>query len=416
LSGTVLPCTEQGIRNAIAAGDDAYTFDCDGTVPVVTQDEIVIHNNVILDGEGKLTVDGNCDHRVLEVPEGEDVTAELSGFTVTRGASANGGCIRNDGMLMLRNSTVSRCSALGIPSDFADSRGGGIFNAGTLTVSNSTVSENSGSFAGGGISNFGTLTLTDSTLSGNSAEVGGGIWNSDTFTITNSTVAGNSTSDTGAGILNDDGETTVTNSTVSGNGAVAGFGGIVNRRGSVSITNSTIWVNTSWLDTPQEVSGGISNEGGGTVTVANSFVDGVCVGDVVSGGYNIGTPSDSCGFDVTVGGDPKVGMLRDNGGPTPTHALLTDPDSVALDMIPAWACDVTTDQRGVPRPQGDFCDVGAFELEHCASAADCNDDNECTEDVCRPEGLCRNTPADDGTLCDDDGTAGVCVGDTCFPS
>jgi len=112
------------LRVSYSNGDDTYTFDCDGTAAVVTEDEIVIHNNVILDGEGKLTVDGNCDHRVLSV---QDVAAELSRFTVTRGASPNGGCIRNDGTLTLRNSTVSRCSALGVPSDFADSRGGGIF-------------------------------------------------------------------------------------------------------------------------------------------------------------------------------------------------------------------------------------------------------------------------------------------------
>jgi len=347
LSGTVLPCTEQGIRNAIAAGDDTYTFDCDGTAPVVTQDEILIHNNVILDGEGKLTVDGNCDHRVLTVPEGEDVTAELSGFTVVRGASANGGCIRNDGTLTLRNSTVSRCSALGIPSDFADSRGGGIFNAGTLTVSNSTVSGSSGSFAGGGISNFGALTLTDSTLSGNSAEVGGGLWNGNTFTITNSTVSGNAANNTtftaGGGIHNDQGS---------------------NLPRASSITNSTVSGNTG--------RGVYSSLSTSTLTLTNSVVDGDCSAPLTSNGYNIESPGNTCGFDQT--GDQSgvteeqlnLGPLADNGGPTMTHALLTEPTaSVAIDKIPGDACGVTTDQRGQPRPEtgGSMCDVGSFEVQ-----------------------------------------------------
>ncbi len=83
LSGSVLPCSEQGIRNAIAAGGGPYTFDCDGTMPVVTEAEIVIDNDVELDGEGNLTVDGNEDHGVFFVAEG--VTAGLRGVTVTGG-------------------------------------------------------------------------------------------------------------------------------------------------------------------------------------------------------------------------------------------------------------------------------------------------------------------------------------------
>ena len=129
-------------------------------------------------------------------PEGEDVTAELSGFTVTRGASPSGDCIRNDGTLALRNSTVTRCSALGIPSDFANSSGGGVLNiASTLTLTNSTVSGNildSGN--GAGVNNaLGTVTLTNSTVSGNRASDGGDIVNhSDaTLTLTSNIVDGN---------------------------------------------------------------------------------------------------------------------------------------------------------------------------------------------------------------------------------
>jgi hypothetical protein len=54
--------------------------------------------------------------------------------------------------------------------------------------------------------------------------------------------------------------------------------------------------------------------------------------------------------------DPRLGPLQDNGGPTPTHALL--PGSPAIDT--SSACPAT-DQRGVTRPQGAGCDIGAFE-------------------------------------------------------
>jgi hypothetical protein len=59
------------------------------------------------------------------------------------------------------------------------------------------------------------------------------------------------------------------------------------------------------------------------------------------------------------------GPLQDNGGPTQTHAVLGN--DFTIDRIPQGTngCGTTiaTDQRGVSRPQGDACDVGAFELQ-----------------------------------------------------
>jgi hypothetical protein len=70
----------------------------------------------------------------------------------------------------------------------------------------------------------------------------------------------------------------------------------------------------------------------------------------------------------------NLGPLQDNGGPTMTHALLTEPSvSVAIDRIPAEDCvdadgePLTTDQRGFKRPGvivgPESCDVGAFEVQ-----------------------------------------------------
>ena len=165
-------CTEQGIRDSIAAGGGPYTFECAGPQTVVTAAEIVIDNDVILDGESKLTVDGGGDHAdelddhgVFSVAEG--VTAELRGFTVTGGRKT------------------------GDPK--GGNGGGGIYNLGVLTVTNSTVSGNATLFGGGGIENFrGTLTVTNSTVSGNTGLLGEGIGVlGGTATVTNSTVSGN---------------------------------------------------------------------------------------------------------------------------------------------------------------------------------------------------------------------------------
>ena len=131
-------CTEEGIREAVARGGGPYTFECDGPQTVRTEAEIVIGRDVILDGEGKLTVDGNDSHRVLNVPS--RVTATLSGMTITGGyiESGNGGGIATGGTLTLHYSTISGNTARN-SSGLVRGHGGGIYNTGTLTLNASTV-------------------------------------------------------------------------------------------------------------------------------------------------------------------------------------------------------------------------------------------------------------------------------------
>jgi hypothetical protein len=299
-------CSEQGIRDVVAAGGGPYIFDCAGPTTVVTEATIEIGRDVILDGDGNLTVDGDGQHRVFAVAEG--VTAELRGLTVARGATTS-----PDG-------------------------GGGIYSRGRLTLTDSTVSENSTDGHGGGISNsHGALTLTNSTVSGNSAsgdgDVVGGIYSSGALTLTNSTVSGN-----------------------SGSGEHA-VDGIFNLRDSLTLTNSTVFDD-------------IFAVGPGSVTSTATLIVGGCGEEWpydavtwVSKGYNV--TGWECNFDqptdqVNVSAeDLKLGPLQDNGGPTMTHALL--PGSVAIDAIPADLCEVDEDQRGFPRDS--MCDVGAFELQ-----------------------------------------------------
>ena len=60
-----------------------------------------------------------------------------------------------------------------------------------------------------------------------------------------------------------------------------------------------------------------------------------------------------------LGAMPKLGVLGSNGGPTATIPLR--PGSRALNAIPESQCTVGRDQRGVRRPQGRRCDIGAYE-------------------------------------------------------
>ena len=139
------------------------------------------------------------------------------------------------------------------------------------------------------------------------------------------------------------------NSTVSGNSA-AGGGGIVNGA-SLNLINTIVAVNLA-IDNPD------------------------CDGSPISLGYNLIGDTGGCGFAPITGDvvnlDPLLGPLQDNGGDTETHALLDG--SPAIDAIPVADCNdidgvpVTTDQRGVARPQGPASDMGAFELEPGAEA------------------------------------------------
>ena len=319
----VCRCSEAGIRAAIqGGGNQPYTFDCDGPKTVVTNSTIEIYNDVILNGEGNLTVDASDDHRVFAV--GEQVTVELRGFTVTGGKVVGefGGGIANGGDLTLVNSTVRENAAESQPEPCggdpcAAGRAGGIWNGGE-----------------------GTLTLVSTTVSGNTADSGGGIFQSGaTLMLTNSTVSGNTASE-GGGIYNDgSGPATLTNSTVSENSAGSGS----------AILLSAVGPFASIITTATLIDGACTQQGEVTWT---------------SGGYNIESPGNTCGFDQT--GDQSgvsavlldLQPLANNGGPTQTHAITTD--SAAFN---AGTCEVDEDQRGVTRPQGPACDVGAFELE-----------------------------------------------------
>ena len=82
-------------------------------------------------------------------------------------------------------------------------------------------------------------------------------------------------------------------------------------------------------------------------------------------GYNIDTGS-SCGFSAPnhslSNTQPQLDALASNGGSTQTMALPAG--SPAVDAIPTSTpgCAGTTDQRGIARPQGNGCDIGAYEL------------------------------------------------------
>jgi CSLREA domain-containing protein len=253
----------------------------------------------------------------------------------------------------------------------AGESGGGIYNTGTLTLRNSVIAANWVGNIGGGIYNGGTLIVTRSTFSGNSAGgYGGGIYlgaSAATAHVTSSTFSGNSSANRGGGI-GSSGTLTVMNSTFSGNSASVAGGGIDNAAGMTTVTNSTFSGNSAGI-----AGGGIYKFGGtGPVTlkntiVANSPAGGNCSGDITNSGSNLDSGA-TCGWGSNNGSqsntNPRLGPLANNGGPTQTMALLAG--SPAIDAGANAGCPAT-DQRGVTRPQGSQCDIGAYESNPSAS-------------------------------------------------
>ncbi|MBN1440341.1 MAG: hypothetical protein JW929_13115 [Anaerolineales bacterium] len=215
-----------------------------------------------------------------------------------------------------------------------------------LSIADSTVSENTNSGPGGGLwAELCNGTLENSTFTENiSYQDGGGMYlalgDSHILTLHNVTISSNYTQHYGGGVLVASGESFFIHVTITKN--IQSSGGFYKAYGA----NAT-FINSIIAENP------LHN----------------CVGHPlsISGGHNL-DDDNSCGF--TLPGDLSgvaagLGPLQDNGGNTYTHALL--PGSPAIDAAGDAAC-LPTDQRGILRPQGLHCDMGAFEAEDPATA------------------------------------------------
>ena len=225
--------------------------------------------------------------------------------------------------------------------------GGAIYTASQMTIDSSTISDNqapgsNGKGAGIYVAN-GNLTVTNSTISGNAAgSIGGGIFQTGgSVWLTNVTVAGNSAL-IGGGFGKEAGEALFIHVTVAGNSAST-YSGIY----SLTDRPNVLLVNT------------IVANNNGDRTQCGSFGTPA----IADGGGNLVYPAaNACvGITSATTGDPKLGSLSLNApGTTATMAL--GAGSAAIDAAQASVC-ATHDQRGVARPQGAGCDIGAYEAE-----------------------------------------------------
>ena len=284
---------------------------------------LTVTRSVVIDGPGadQLAISGNGVVRVFSVTEGNSTIGNL---TIRDGHSDN-------------------------------YSGGGVFSRRPLTLTHVTLTDNvsaglfEGASGGGGLGLIGegaVVTLDSCTVQNNRASYGGGafVGHNSHLVVINSTFSGNQAIGTipsfdGGGAVDVFlGSMTAINSTfVSNTAAVAGgFDGLW-----VEISRTAILTNTL-----------LANNGGADCAVEGALMD---------GGGNLDSDN-SCGFTVAAGSLPNanalVGALGDYGGRTATVPLL--PGSAAIDAGNAAAC-LATDQRGVGRPQGARCDIGAYE-------------------------------------------------------
>ncbi|MEO7326683.1 MAG: choice-of-anchor Q domain-containing protein [Dokdonella sp.] len=344
---------------ANADGED--TGDLNLTTPTLNDPPITI----VGAGATATIIDAGHVDRVFDV--GLSRTAKISGVTLRNGVAANlnaeGGGIWNQGTLTLDHIVVS-----GNHADY----GGGIFNFGTLSMQNSIIASNVGTASGGGLYNqafgggAGSVTIIASTVASNTAKSGGGLINYGAVNIVNSTIAGNEAVDDGGGIYDQGSSANIYNSTIAYNDADQDRDG-VGLGGGVYISGSG-----THLDQIMSLLAGN--------TMGNTPLYDDCDGNgyLVEYGLNIlGTDADSlsgCIITNAPGGDSAelnslsfLGGLADNGGPTPTIALLSGNNAIdqGNPMSPYLCVDqggngLPYDQRGFARTDG-ACDIGAFE-------------------------------------------------------
>lgn len=339
-------------------GGNANTGDDYGGGFYITNSSPTLNNLVVTDNRAGTTVGSGGGGIFIDDSNGLPlVEPHISNTTVSYNFSGRGG-----GLFSQRSSpTLTNVSFIG---NEALATGGGGANFQNLLPTDpyinpilTNVSFISNEATGGGGMFLGTSTgsLTNVTFSGNIANRRGGglLMEFSSAVLTNVTFYNNTSNNNladpkgGGGIMNIAGNPTLNNVTFSGNTSTAnGADGSAMRNAqdpaTLTVSNPVIRNAVFWGDASTE----ITSDGTGTITVDDSIVQGGCpVGASCTNVLNV---------------DPLLGALADNGGFTETMALSIG--SPAINAGDNGTC-ASTDQRGVARPQGSDCDMGAYEFE-----------------------------------------------------
>lgn len=420
----VLNCNDHGtgsLRAAVTAAAEGDTVDAtglttsspgcaDSKITLTTGDIVTARNGLTIIGPGltELNVTGKAGsfpntttqpYRIFT--HNGDGTLTIQNLSMSNGylnpaaGNAIGGCVYSASNVDLINVGVYACTAK-TGSDRA--RGGGVYTKGAITLLNSTIQANtvnggSGNGAnGGGVYSLGSFYSTGSSILNNMATntagtygyEGGAFIRGTVTSIRNSTIADNSAASNigGLGLTNPVGSATIVNSTISGNSAKRIVGGLYTSQAIVNIYNSTIAFNTvvtrntiyagGWLASGPT---GATAKLNSTLIANNSYGSPAVASDIsgtlaATGANNlVRAPGISLPGDTIVNECPLLGPLRNNGGPTLTHALLGHSPAIDTGNNVYNVNGETYDQRGSPYaresgPPGGpaIADIGAYEV------------------------------------------------------
>lgn len=312
-------------------------------------------------GAGATIIDTDGLDRAFDVQDGTTILQDLTiANGVALGGSGGNVLARPGANLTVQDSIVRNGTAL---------NGGGLAaDSGALTVLRSEIINNTGIAIQGNGSTGDALSLTGGAVS--------------TLTITDSLIFGNFSVGGNVGAVYTNGNATITNTTITGNSAYArtlafeasGPNSIavllvhVTLAGNASTGNSSpggLYANASapaTLSVTLEGSLLMDNDVQGSGS--NCGTAGTGIASITSNGRNLTDDLTCTGLvtptDLSNNQGTSLGALADNGGPTRTLALLAG--SSAIDTAGNCGAATAADQRGVTRPQGPACDIGAFEV------------------------------------------------------
>jgi hypothetical protein len=358
---------------------------------------LVVTGTVEIDGAGTSSTTINADHdgQAILVQAGGALT--MDGVTIRNGNSpAHAGGIENSGTLALLHdrlidnvavdpggaivnyATITALVDVRFVDNTSQSYGGALTNFGTVDVANGDVFQNNFAQNGAGaINNEGVINTLDSTsFTRNRSGYAGAIDNGGTMgDLSRDLFLKNSVYGYGGALVNVFGTmSSVSDDTFVGNTVSdpLGQGGAIEQdNGNIlRLADDTITGNQA------TTGAGIDNESGstiqsisGVIVALNTGTQGInCEnfqGSLVDAGYNLESDGGAtCGFSVgahdLVGVDPRLRALGAYGGPILTEP--PHPKSPVANAGPADTCPEAVDARGVPRPQGGTCDIGAVEL------------------------------------------------------